>query len=293
MMRLRKYLILLVTLCAARLCLAQPAAIEFTAPPEFANPAKWYAEEGVVSADAKHVRAPGGKSLCFHIPVDYTKGEAKYPIGWPRAGIHPKVSWDWRPYDYFEFWLYAETSRAALPADPLGIIISGPDKASDFHLRIPVVKGQWVKVRINTEDLPRPQEITRVQWAISESNYKHLDVVDFYFADMTLARYTQPAILSFQPLEKLIDTRTAYLPVDLHLAGAAEGAKIDASVLVERERKVLSTIATQLERGRCRVVLPMPRGLTPGPADLAVRLGSKDDAATATLTIIASPFEGS
>jgi len=265
------------------------AAQEMTVLAEFGDATKWYTAECDVSDDAERGRTPDTKAIHWHVPVDHTTGEPNYPVGWPRAGLAPQPHWDWSQYDFFEFAIYTETSRDALPATPLGINVSMPDRDNQLNVTIPAVKGEWVDYRISIEDLTTPTDVARVQWHISESNYKHGDTVDFYIADMALGRYVEPAVLEFRPLERLIDTGTTYLPIDLHVVGVEEGEQVEAEVLIRQGGESLASASASLGRGRGRVVLSLPAELPLGDAELAVRFGD-EDAATAPLRIIEGPF---
>jgi hypothetical protein len=154
--------------------------------------------ETTLSASERYVKE-GRHSLKFGNVVDYTRGEKNYPIGWPRmrknlAKIHCT---DWSGYDFFECWIYCDTSRGALPGTPLGLgfshTSSGPRRASSFPLK-EVRKDQWVKIVIPIARLLDPQDVQSVQFNISESDYKHGDRVDFYIDDMVLTRYVEPTI---------------------------------------------------------------------------------------------------
>ena len=74
--------------------------------------------ETTLSASSEHVKQ-GKLALKFANVVDHTKGEENYPIGWPRTGkdlVKAKLT-DWSAYDFFECWIYAQTSRGSLPGE--------------------------------------------------------------------------------------------------------------------------------------------------------------------------------
>ncbi|MBI2302838.1 MAG: hypothetical protein HYU66_28360 [Armatimonadetes bacterium] len=281
---------MLVLLCGAALSAADDG-VEPTVLPEFVDAQAWYTAECTVSFDPQHKTERGDGAIHLHIPIDHTTGEPAYPIGWPRAGLAPKTHFDWSRYDLFSFMLYTETSRDKLPATTLGLILSMPDRSNEYHLDLPARKGEWVKVTVPIEDLGNPKDIARVQWFISESNYKHLDTVDFYLADLTLGRYTRPTFLTFEPLERLVAGDAKYLPVTVHLAGVKEGESVAATVLVRQAGKIVAEVPTSMQRGKHRVVLPLPGKLPAGPAELAVRFAGGADAAKAPIVVVRGPFE--
>ena len=171
--------------------------------------ADWYngsPQETEISPSSKHVK--GGKSsLKFANLVDHTKGEKNYPIGWPRTGkdMAKAGTSDWSDYDFFECWIYADTSRQGLPGTPLGIGFyhTGQRRSSSFPLK-EVKKDQWTKIVIPVSELIDPADAQRVQFNISESNYKHGDRVDFYIADMVLTRFLHPTIAELALDRKLL-----------------------------------------------------------------------------------------
>jgi len=161
---------------------------------------RWHAAEAMVQPDATHARE--GRAMRFHIDVDHQTGEPDYPIGWPRTYLRiPEDTRDWRKWDFVEFWVYVETSRASLPGTPLGFIVRSPDKPNSYHRTVDEAqKGQWAHVRIPTSDMPSPGKCTAVQFYVAESDYNHGDVLDFWIDDLALLRYAEPTVLRVRPL---------------------------------------------------------------------------------------------
>jgi len=161
--------------------------------------ADWYCGspvESKVSTSDQHVEQ-GKLAMKFANVVDHTKGEKNYPIGWPRTGkdlVKAKLT-DWSAYDFFECRIYVDTNRESLPGTPLGIGFyhSGHRRTSSFTLK-EIRKDAWVKIVIPTAKLIDARDVRRVQFHISESNYKHGDRVDFYVDDMVLTRFVDPTV---------------------------------------------------------------------------------------------------
>jgi len=171
--------------------------------------ADWYngsPDETEISSSEKHHEG-GGASLVFANVVDHTKGEKNYPIGWPRTGKDMKkdAPSDWSEYDFFECRIYVETSRKSLPGTPLGVGFyhTGQKRTTSFPLK-EVAKDRWTKIVIPVSELIDSADVRRVQFNISESNYKHGDRVSFYIADMALVRLIRPTIAEFTLDRKLL-----------------------------------------------------------------------------------------
>lgn len=279
--------ILAAAAAVALLPVAAPPATEAVVFDAFTDLGAWSKAECELTFDGTHARTPGHAALRWHISVDHTAGEPNYPIGWPRVGISPRTPFDFSGYDYLEFWVYTQSSRETLPPEPFGFIVYCG--ARQVATRVPAKLGEWVRVEVSVADLAEPQAVTRLNWYISESNYRHGDILDFYLADLALHRYTAPALLDFRPLEKLVDVRASYLPVDLQLVGVPTGEIVTATLVVRRDGATLATNTLALGRGRRRVVLPLPGSLPPGAAELALQLGDREVGA-APVTFVAGPF---
>lgn len=162
--------------------------------------------ETTLSAGKAHVRE-GRFALKFANLVDHTTGEDNYPVGWPRARktLGRSKLTDWSEYDFFECWIYAETSRDALPDTPIGLGFynAAAKRASSFYLN-EVKKDAWTKIVVPVSEIDDPSDVHAVQFHISESNYRHGDRVDFYVDDMVLTRFVRPVIVGLDVRRKLL-----------------------------------------------------------------------------------------
>ena len=252
--------------------------------------------ETKISASDKHVRQ-GGFALKFANVIDHTSGEKNYPIGWPRTGkdlARAKMS-DWSGYDFFECWVYADTSRESLPGTPLNVGFYQPGHRQNIHVRLKEVrKGQWTKIVIPITKLTDPKDVQRVQFNISESDYKHGDRVDFYVCEMALTRFVEPAIAGLA-----VDRRILYSN-DKQIAAvyALVGYKGIADVKVEFEigpktGKPAAKVSGAVD-GRGVLPLPIAARLTPGT--YAARLSLRDaqgkliDQGRVEFRVIEGPF---
>lgn len=99
-----------------------PADLAATTVPEFVPPAGWVTAESTVAVESTNLPPGVTNGVHWHIDVDHTTGEIKYPVGWPRTAMVPKTGvFDWTDFDYLAFQVYTATSREALPHNPLNV----------------------------------------------------------------------------------------------------------------------------------------------------------------------------
>ncbi|MCL4206972.1 MAG: hypothetical protein KJ000_31200 [Pirellulaceae bacterium] len=261
----------------------------------------WYngsPDETVISSSDRHVRE-GRPALLFANTVDHTRGEKNYPIGWPRTGkdLGRSGPSDWSGYDYFECWIYAETSRERLPGKPLGIGFyhSGQKRSSPFPLN--VAKDAWSHVVIPVDRLLDAGDVRRLQFNISESDYRHGDRVDFYIDRPALVRYVEPAVARFELERKLMLTGDRVLRAQYQLAGyrQLDTTRVEFAIFRDANAPVATTGSTATRRGE--LTLSLPGTLAPG--DYTARLCLRDaqgaliDRQDVPLRVIAGPFQES
>ena len=232
--------------------------------------------ETTLSRSDAHVKQ-GHFSLKFANLVDHTKGEKNYPIGWPRTGrnlVKAKLT-DWSEYDFFECWIFVETSRATLPGTPLGIgFYHGGHKQSTSVPLKQVSKGEWTKIVIPIAELKDAKDVRRVQFNISESDYKHGDRVDFYIDDVALTRFVQPAIAELALQRKVLYTSTPIVAATYKLVGrkGMEQVSVEFEIGVGDAAPVAKVAARALREGE--LAIPIRSPLPVGHA--WVRLGLRD-----------------
>lgn len=239
----------------------------------------WYngsPEETTLAASELQVKQ-GKTALLFANVVDHTKGEKNYPIGWPRTGkdLRKLGPTDWSAYDYFECWIYATTSRDALPKTPLsvGFYHSGPKRSTSFRLT-DVRKDQWVRIQIPIAKIEPPNDIQRVQFNISESDYAHGDHVDFYIDDVVLTRFAHPVIGSMHARRRLIYASARNLSAEFELLGSRSATEVTVVLDVGQGKKALASASASLGDvpGEIEVDLPTGRAFAPGEAWMKLML---------------------
>lgn len=273
--------------------------MEFLVLDDMEDVSDWYngsPDETEISASAQHARV-GQHSLCFANLVDYTKGEKNYPVGWPRTGKDMKqdLPTDWSEWDSFECWIYATTSRQKLPKTPVGIGFYHSGHKRSTHVRLDQVeKDRWVRVVVPTDDLLDASDVQRMQFNISESDYKHGDRVNFYIDQAQLTRYIAPFVAELNPDRKLLLSTDRNLLLRYKLAGrqGLSEASLEASFgQGDQTLSVASCPARREGEALLRFDRPMPEG------ECWVRLVLRDAAGRAIdrkqvpIRVIAGPFE--
>jgi hypothetical protein len=253
----------------------------------------WNSAEATMEPSEKYARR--GQALNFHIEVDHTAGEPNYPIGWPRT-YHPipEDQRDWSQYDFLEFWLYADTSREKLPGTPLGLILRCPDRPNSWDRTLSeATKGEWVHYRIPLADIPNIHDCAAIQFFISESNYKHGDVVDFYIDEIALLRYAEPTIVSLQPLQGLLYRDEGAMRIEVDVSGIAEGETAELSCRLKQGQEMLGGRVTAVQPGRQTFLLEVDLSrLKPGEGVLEAKMMEADLVTRRPIRVVSSPWEG-
>ncbi|MBM3498992.1 MAG: hypothetical protein FJX74_10015 [Armatimonadetes bacterium] len=251
--------------------------------------ARWGPAEATVEQSAEFA-GPDGKSLCLHIDVDHTAGEPNYPVGWPRMALKPPPEMqDWSRFDFLELVIHTETSREALPATPLGFIAHTPDKANAYNRTLTELrKGETTTLTIPLSQIPRHNLVPHLQFYISESNYRHGDVLDFYIDDLALTRYAAPTVSDFAPLQSIAFADAATLGARFRLLGVEEGKTAVVQAVLRQGGATVADAEWELLRGEHEAWLSLTTPLKPGGADLELSLGESRQ--TARVRFVASPY---
>lgn len=253
--------------------------------------ATWSPAEAVVTVDNKHARR-GDTSLRFHIDVNWETGQKDYPVGWPRMyRWWPEGAQDWSTYDYLDFSIYTEASRPTLPTNPLGLILKGANRQNIMTRELTELRpGAWTDYRLPLADILGYETMTGVQFYISESNYRHGDVLDFWIDNMSIVRLLEPSASSTVLPEKVIAGDAGYLPLDLHLMGVAPGQTADVIWQIKSGASTVATGKVIGERGKRRAYLALPvTGLKAGDHELSLKTGSEN--LTFPFRVVASAWQ--
>jgi hypothetical protein len=253
---------------------------------------EWTSAEATMAPDDTHSR--DGSAMRFHIDVNHETGQPDYPIGWPRTHTPvPEEHQDWTQWDFVDFWLYAETSRESLPGTPLGFIVRSPDRPNSFNTSLKAArKGQWVHFRFPTSDMPSPPECTRVQFYISEANYKHGDTIDFWIDDLALLRYAEPTIIGMQPLNRVHYADAGVVRVQIELTGLEDGESAEVLARLVCNGSPVRQGTARLTSGVQTIPLKVGGSMPVGDYQIEARIVGSDRAVTEPMRVISSPWEG-
>ena len=291
MMRIFYPLILM--LLVATVAAAQPAEppMEALVLSDGDSGTQWTIAEATMAPDDTHARS--GQAMRFHIDVNHETGQPDYPIGWPRTYTNvPEGERDWRAWDFVDFWVYAETSREALPSSPVGFIVRCPDKANSLSTTLAEVrKDEWTHVRMATADLPNPADCTAVQFYISESNYDHGDVVDFWIDDLALLRYAEPTIISATPLTRVHYADVSVLRVRVELTGMDEGASAEVLTKLICNDSPVRQSSARLGPGVHTIPLDVGANTPAGDYEVQTQIVGSDRTLNEPVRIVSSPWE--
>ncbi len=250
----------------------------------------WAVTEGTLEPSGAHARA--GRALLFHIPVDWHAGEVKYPIGWPRCWLKiPPEAQDWAGWERLRFWIYADTSRDELPNLPVTLLITTTGPRSNWSRDLSLRKGEAVELVFPLDDLPDRDQAQEIKLSISESRYKDGDTVDFYLDDLELTRFTEPTVVSLEPLARVGFADDPALPVMVEVLGLPPGEKAEIRLALMNGDAAVATTTAEVPAGRTRMALRLPPGLAAGDYRLVV---PGQDAAElgADLRLLDSPWQG-
>jgi hypothetical protein len=258
-----------------------------------ATAAEWSAAECTVTPAADRVRATPA-SLRWHVPIDYSGGEAAYPIGWPRFShaIAEGPDRDWSAGDFLHMWVYVGATRATLPSAPVTLGLHTPDRASAYNRALAELKvGQWVEINIPIAQIPRPQDVRLLQFSVSESNYKDGEHLDFYVDDLALVRYARPTLLDFGAENAVMFADTRRVPVRLRLTGVPAGRPTPLACELRSAGKVVARASASATRGAQRLALDLGGNrLPPGTYELTARAAGGPPAA-ARVRLVESPWK--
>jgi hypothetical protein len=273
----------------AQLVAGQEPKMERLSIEDGSTASEFYVAEATVTTSDKHADR-GGTSMLFHIDVDHFAGQPDYPIGWPRTGRDvPEDQRDWTGYDFLELVIHVETSREALPRDPLGLIVYVPDKPNAYSRTLAELrKGETTRIVVPMSDIPRHHNVTRIQFFISESNYAHGDVLDFYIDDIALTRYAEPFISDLEPLQSVAFSDASHLGVQFRLLGVEDGKQVAVTGRLRQGEEVIGKGEWQLGRGEQETWIELTAPPKAGEASLEVFLGEPRE--VAKVRFVESPF---
>ena len=170
-----------------------------------------------------------------------------------------------------------------------------PGPRRSFHVRLKEVKkGQWTEIVVPISQLPNPAEVRRVQFNISESDYKHGDRVDFYICDVALTRFVEPAVAEFGVDRTILYSGDKQITATYKLVGykGIEDVKVEFAIGPKAAKPAAKVSAAVNPRG----LLPLPINARLTPGVYAATLGLRDvhgkliDRGQVEFRVIEGPF---
>jgi hypothetical protein len=259
---------------------------------DFRDPKAWAAAECTIEP-SRGPTAGGPATWHWHVDVDYFAGEAKYPVGWPRIShSFPEADRDWSQWEFLHFWVYVETSRAALPKDPAGLGLSTPDRAGAYSRPLGELQpGRWIELNLPLSEIPRHHDVRQIQFNISESNYRHGDRLDFFLRDLELTRYAEPTLFGFTAENTVLFSDARRLPVHFELLGVKPDARASVRCELQRDGKVVAGTTCEAGRGAQRAMLEFGAAkLTSGNYEMHAGIAGRPLSAVASVRVVESPW---
>lgn len=243
---------LLCTLARPALCgeVVREGKLQVLHLDSLADPGRWGPAECSVEA-AKKLKANGRPTLHMHIPVDHHAGEKKYPIGWPRMYTNLKEpdETEWAAFERFEFLVHATMSRPERPKQVLNFQIHCPDKQNAMHRNLDEIRlGQWVRVAIPIRTIKDVEQVARLGFNISESDYKHGDVLDFRIGAFRLVRAAEFGLASLVVKTPVVYHDRQRLTVEVEAVGPPGKVARGLPLAVRQGKKTLHRETQQVKR---------------------------------------------
>lgn len=286
------YLSVLLLIAPAIACAqADEPAMEARVLADGDTASEWIPAEATMEPDAEHARE--GRAMHFHIDVNHETGQPDYPIGWPRTYLRvPEEARDWSDWDFIDFWLYAETSREQFPETALGFIMRCPDRNNQWQTTLHPEKGEWTHYRFELSNAPDPENCAAIQFFISESNYNHGDVLDFWIDDLALLRYAEPTIIDLQPLNRVQYADVDVVRVEVELTGLEEDETAEVLARLVCNDAAVRQGSMRLGQGVRTIPLKVGGNLPAGDYQVQAQIVGNDRTLSQPMRVISSPWEG-
>ena len=207
--------------------------------------------------------------LHLHIPVDHKAGEVKYPIGWPRITLSTRMDESqWYNYDSLSFAIYTQVSRPEMSNIPISLAMYCGSQS--YLENISAKHGEWLEITIPLDKLPAPRIVTGLRFNIAESNYQHLDVLDFKIGKFRLQRNANCEVSELS-LGTPQCNNGLYLPVELKVTGVSSDTARGVPMQINRGAEILRRETLPVKRGDCSLLMDLSElQLTPGTYTLTI-----------------------
>jgi hypothetical protein len=163
------------------------------------EPSGWSIPDNEATVMQSDVTCPaGGKVLQMTVPVDYSKGQKGYPIGWPRMyfqKLKPEEA-DWSRWDNFEFMVMIKASRPDLAKLSCSLTIGGRPNQWNRIIKLKA-QGEWMRITVPVAELKskniQTEKVPQIVFSITESDYADKDVIDLFIGGFNLTKSSAAA----------------------------------------------------------------------------------------------------
>jgi hypothetical protein len=157
------------------------------------DPSAWIVpdKEGEVQASDK-TTPDGGQALLFRVPVDYSSGQAEYPVGWPRMGLALKgENANWSGWSAFELMVMARTSRPDNAKLVVTVLIGNRPSQLVRNIVLPA-QGEWMSVKVPIDEIKAAGvdvgSVPEIRVSVAESDYADKETVNLTLGGFRLIR---------------------------------------------------------------------------------------------------------
>jgi hypothetical protein len=213
-------------------------------------------ESSIALSDA-HV-TQGQYALRFTVAIDHTNTDTAYAMSWPSVSRVYPVPTDLSSYDFLEFDVFFENSRGVDPDFAINVMAKNSAGKDIYRTNFVNLRhGRWAHQKLCIRDIAIAEDFAQLNFFISESNYDHGDVIDFYFDNLRATRATGYIPPPVMPVRHVL-ARTA--DVALWMEGPAE--KVQRSEIVDLMGEANPVVNLSLARNETEAVQLIVRPLT-------------------------------
>ncbi len=263
----------------------------------FGNAADWHPVEECRTRPSTLQCPWGGPALQLYFEVDHHAGEAKYPVGWPRAHINLQgAERRWQAWDRFEFMVLASTSREKLPKRALVWELGEQRPLFNPTLEFPAL-DTWEPVSVPVAEIfaKRPAlkgGVPRLRFVVSESSYAHDDVVQFHVGGFRLTRSLACEVAELKVATPVIYARQPFIKLQITVVGPPADVKRGVPFTIRSAERVVRREMLPLGRGRQLVECDISElDLAPGDYQLIVFEADKTRRRSVSLRAVEEPWK--
>ncbi len=252
---------------------AQPSSLQLE---RMSNPSAWTIPDNEAAVTQSEVICPtGGKVLQMTVPVDYSKGQKAYPVGWPRMNCNKltAVESNWQDYDNFEFMAKVKVSRSELRRPVCSLIIGTRPKQFDLQIKFNA-QGEWLRVTVPVSELKEKgipvEKIPQVVFSVSESNYADKDVVELSLGGfrLTCASF---AVAAFSIMDPALAPGAKAVKLNITANGQESEVRRGAPLILRQKDKILHREQLPLTKGAQVYELDISKlNLVPGDYEISL-----------------------